>query len=140
MVHWIIMWPFKLINIISSQVQKEGSEKRNDGVWGIGGRGCEVPGSTHQLPARHCGRGCHPRSEQTLEENTRMLKKLKIFCSMKRLSPVLDHKGWKSDGADERANLIKGVLIRAKKKWGGGRERIRVVNWLETSPFVITNT
>lgn len=70
-----------------------------------------------------------------------MLKNLKIFCSMKRLSSALDHKGWKSDGADERANLIKGVLIRAKKKkWGGGRERIRVVNWLETSPFVITNT
>lgn len=49
-----------------------------------------------------------------------MLKNLKIFCSMKRLSPALDHKGWKSDGGDERANLIKGVLIRARKSGGEG--------------------
>lgn len=70
-----------------------------------------------------------------------MLKSLEIFCSMKRLSPALDRKGWKSEGADERANRIKGVLIREKKKKEEEEgEEIRVVNWLEISPFFITNT
>lgn len=63
-----------------------------------------------------------------------MLKSLKIFCSMKRFSPALDHKGWKSERANERVNLIKGVLIREKKRERGGGEWIRVVNWLEISP------
>jgi len=52
-----------------------------------------------------------------------MLKRLKVFCSTKRLSPASDHKEWKSEGADERVNLIQGVLIRETKKIKrGGRE------------------
>lgn len=69
-----------------------------------------------------------------------MLKSLKIFCSMKRFSPALDHKGWKSERANERVNLIKGVLIREKKKREGRGRMDQSCKLAGNQSFAITNT